>query len=74
METKSEDTTVEGTADTENQNTLDSWLHGLSPEQLEEVKATVNTVAEKRTEPNYGGMSDVEFRDQVSKKFGFSPI
>jgi hypothetical protein len=45
----------------------------LSDDQLQAVRQTVLSEAEKREQPNYGGMTDQEFRKDVSKRFGFSP-
>ena len=57
----------------EEANTFDRWVHGLTDEQFAAVKATVNAVAEQRQQPTYSAMSDNEFREEVSKRFGFSP-
>ena len=65
---------IEAEAPAESGKTLDTWLHGLTPEQFAAVKATVNSVADTREAPNLGAMSDAEFRKYTEKNFGFSPI
>ena len=45
----------------------------LSDDQLQAVKQTVLSEAEKREQPPYGAMSNNELRKDVSKRFGYSP-
>ncbi len=53
---------------------VEEFVTGLSDAQLSAVKATVDSVAERRTEPDVAHMSDNELREYTRKRYGFSNI
>jgi hypothetical protein len=58
----------------ESGGTFADQVAGLTDDQLKVVKQTVMTEAGKREQPNYAGMSDAEFREQVRKRHGYNPV
>jgi hypothetical protein len=71
-ETKKPEPTAEEAIETG--GTFADQVSRMSTDQLHVVKQTVEAETSKRDEPNYAGMSDNEFREQVRKKHGFNPI